>query len=80
MTQKEKSRLRNKIAALISRNNKKQETLVLAKNLEAKRTKFNDLVKALNKVCNHDTKDMILEELNLQNDVVSESNTHDQGK
>ena len=71
MTQKEKTKLRNKIAALISRTNKKQETLVLANDLEEKSTKFIDLVKAINKVCNEDTKDMILEELNLGNDAAS---------
>ena len=71
MTQKEKTKLRNKIAALISRTNKKQETLVLANDLEEKSTKFTDLVKAINKVCKEGTKDKILEELNLGNDAAS---------
>ena len=71
MTQKEKTKLRNKIAALISRTNKKQETLVLANDLEEKSTKFIDLVKAINKVCKEDTKDKILEELNLGRDTAS---------
>ena len=71
MTQKEKTKLRNKIAALISRTNKKQETLVLANDLEEKSTKFIDLVKAINKVCNEDIKDKILEELNLGRDAAS---------
>ena len=71
MTQKEKTKLRNKIAALISRTNKKQETLVLANDLEEKSTKFIDLVKAINKVCKEGTKDKILQELNIGNDAAS---------